>query len=78
MQSAQSEADNVGEHLRKTMTRLIEAEASSKMFSIMLKRNIATNDVRNFARKQAGHKKADKRMNKWIIRTAMKSKLVDA
>ena len=68
----------VEEQLGKTMMRLSEADSNIQMFSKMVSRGIATNDVRNFAKKQATNKKADGRLDKRVVKTSMKSKLKDA
>ena len=60
------------------MTRLAEAESNKRTFSRMVERGVATNDVRSFVQNQANQKKAEKTLNRRMVKTSMKSKLLDA
>ena len=71
------EGTRVAEQLKKTMTRLTEAESNKSLFTRMIAKGVATNDVRNFALKQADAKKADKKLNGRLVKCSMKSKLAD-
>ena len=69
---------NVVEQLFKTNLRLQETESNLTMLSRMLRTGIPTNDVRSFARKQVACKKSGSQsINMRIIKTSMRSKLVD-
>ena len=75
--SAQSEGSNVVERLRATMKRLAETESNKRLFQRMIERRVATNDVRNFVKKQADIKKAEHSMNLRMVKTSMRAKLLD-
>ena len=68
--SARSEDMDVVERLRRTMIRLAEAESNRRTFLRML-------DVRNFVRKQADLKKTEHTATQMMVKTSMKTKLLD-
>ena len=75
------EASNVKEverQLEMTCLKLSETEINIRLFKKMVVGGVATNDVRNFAEKQALLKTMDNRVNLQLVKKAMKSKLADA
>ena len=68
----------VEERLNLTCKKLCETEVNIRLFSKMVRHGVATNDVRNFAAKQAMLKSINHKMNAELVRRAMKSKLTDA
>ena len=68
----------VEERLELTCKKLCETEVNIRLFSKMVRHGVATNDVRNFAAKQAMLKSMNHKMNADLVRKAMKSKLTDA
>ena len=64
--------------LRMTYEKLADTEANIFLFTRLRSMNLGTNDVTNFVRKQSAHKKASNKLDLKVLRTAMKSKMVDA
>ena len=60
------------------MERLTEVESNTEMFTKMVARCVATNDVRNFIKKQARAKKAENQTDRRMVKILMKAKLKDA
>ena len=67
----------VEEQLSVVCHKLKETEVKIDMISRMVRNNVATNDVRNFVRKQSKMKRSSSNMNLKLSRIAMKSKLSD-
>ena len=70
--------EEVERQLETTCLKLNETEINIRLFKKMVVGGVATNDVRNFAEKQALLKTMDNRVNLQLVKKAMKSKLADA
>ena len=72
------EKESVEGSLWKTCRTLAATEANVHLFSILTKIGLATNDVGSFALKQSSHKRVKSQVDMRVVRSAMRSKLVDA
>ena len=70
--------ESVEGSLWKTCRTLAITEANVHLLSNLTKIGLATNDVGSFALKQSSHKKVNSQVDKRVVRSAMRSKLVDA
>ena len=61
-----------------TLKRLAAAESNIRLFHTLIKRGLATNDVQNFSKKQAFHKRVNVGIDSRVKKVAMQSKLSDA
>ena len=61
-----------------TLRLLAATEGNIHLFNSLKNKNLATNDVSNFIKKQTIHRKVDKREDFKLKKAAMHSKLVDA
>ena len=68
----------VEEQLREVVYKLAEEQSRTDMFQVMVKRNIPTNEVRNFIAGQLDMKRTTKNIDKGIVKTVMRSKLKDS
>ena len=64
--------------LRMTYEKLAETEANVYIFNTLKGMNLATNDVKNFVRKQTIHKRVQTKPDSKVQNAAMRSKLSDA
>ena len=64
--------------LRMTYEKLAETEANVYIFNTLKGMNFATNDVKNFVRKQTIHKRVQTKPDSKVQNAAMRSKLSDA
>ena len=63
---------------RETCMTIVTTEANISMFNSMIRRKLATNDVRNFAKKQAAQCRVYKQASHRLEKLAMKLKRMDA
>ena len=64
--------------LRLAYEKLAATEANVYLFKTLKSMNLATNDVTSFVRKQSEIKRVNSSPDTHVMRSAMKSKLVDA
>ena len=64
--------------LRMTYEKLADTESNIFLFMKLKSMNLGTNDVTNFVRKQLAHKKTSSKPYLKVLRTIMRSKMVDA
>ena len=64
--------------LERTYELIAATEANIEMFGVLMKLNLATNDIKNFVKKQIIHRRVDMKPDLRVQKLAMKSKLADA
>ena len=76
--SCKKKAKPVEKLLKDTMMKLTEANAVTRMFRLMIRSKVATNDVRNFLQNQMKMRRISKGIDYKLLKNSMRSKLNDS